>query len=63
MKIELAFDGFGTEAQAFAQWLNAQGHNASVGRSTGSYVDGKSTGTDDEARAALEALWDQYCRG
>ena len=61
--IEIAFDACGTEeaAQEFAAWLNEKGHDAKVGNSTGSYVDGRSTSNDEEAREIMNNLWDEFC--
>lgn len=59
MKIEIAADH--TEAAAFAQWLRSCGHDASVGRTTGSYVDGVWASADPDASEALRALWEAYC--
>lgn len=63
-KIEIAFDACGTEeaAQEFVEWLNAQGHDASVGNTTGSYVDGEWTLQDEKAREIMNALWDAFCK-
>lgn len=62
-KIEIAFDSCGTEeaANEFASWLNEKGHDASVGKSTGSYVDGRWTSNDEEAREIMNSLWDEFC--
>jgi len=57
--IEIACDH--TEAAEFVAWLNAQGHDATVGDSTGSYVDGDCTDHDADASAALNQLWEAYC--
>lgn len=61
--IEIAFDASGTEeaAQEFATWLNEQGHDARVGNSTGSYVDGRSTSNDEDAREIMNNLWNEFC--
>lgn len=57
--IEIAVDA--TEAHEFAAWLNEQGHDAQVGNSTGSYIDGQWTQADQEASNILNALWDSFC--
>jgi len=49
------------EAAEFAAWLIEQGHTAQVGTSTGNYVDGAWTSTDDVANEIMRALWDAYC--
>ncbi len=59
MKIEIAVDH--TEAARFAQWLRSCGHDASVGRTTGNYVDGAWTSSDPDASEALRVLWAAYC--
>lgn len=58
-KIEIATDT--TESEKFADWLNAQGHIATIGRSTGSYVDGAWTSRDADASEILNGLWVNYC--
>lgn len=58
-KIEIAVDA--TEAQEFAAWLQTQGHEATVGNSTGAHVDGVCTDNDIEANEKMRALWDAYC--
>ena len=58
-KIEIAGDT--TECQQFADWLNTQGHTATIGRSTGSYVDGVWTSRDADASEILNTLWVSYC--
>lgn len=57
--IEIACDT--PEAEQFAAWLNAQGHDARVGRSTGNYVDGSWTDNNAEANEIMNDLWSQYC--
>ncbi len=60
-KIEIAVDH--TEADEFCAWLNEQGHSATVGTSTGNYVDGEWTSSDADASEILNGLWDEYCNG
>ncbi len=50
------------EAEAFCEWLNANGHYASVGSSTGNYVDGTWTSADDDTSEIMVDLWTQYCK-
>lgn len=57
--IEISCDN--DEGAQFAAWLNAQGHTATVGRSTGDYVDGAWTSSDIDASEAMRALWTAYC--
>lgn len=57
--IEIAQDN--AEAAQFCAWLVDQGHRATVGRSTGNYVDGKWTSTDDTASEIMAQLWNDYC--
>lgn len=49
------------ESVQFADWLNAQGHAAKVGRSTGNYIDGQSTSASESANDIMRNLWDAYC--
>ena len=51
------------EGEEFAAWLNERGHYATIGNSTGSYVDGAWTSSDESASDALRRLWDEYCNG
>lgn len=57
--VEIAADT--TEAEQFSAWLNAQGHTATVGRSTGNYINGEWTSTSAEASEIMRRLWDAYC--
>ena len=58
-RIELAVDHH--EGAEFCEWLNEHGYAATVGRSTGNYIDGASTSTDDGAGEVLRELWHAYC--
>lgn len=58
-KLEISNDT--PEAEQFCAWLNAQGHDARVGNSTGNYVDGEWTSSSAEANSVMNALWDAYC--
>ena len=49
------------EAFSFADWLEARGHSATVGDTSGDYVDGIWTSTDAAAAAVLNRLWGEYC--
>jgi hypothetical protein len=49
------------EAEQFASWLIKHGHSATIGNSTGNYVNGAWTSSDSEANEAMRALWDAYC--
>ena len=57
--VEIANDT--PDADEFAAWLNVQGHSATVGRSTGSYIDGAWTSHDIEASEIMRSLWEAYC--
>jgi hypothetical protein len=57
--IQIAVDH--AEAEQFANWLNAQGHSATIGNSTGNYVNGAWTAYDIDANEILSGLWDAYC--
>ena len=58
-KIEIAVDHH--EGSKFVAWLNKNGHDAALGSSTGNYVDGERTSSDDDANQILNTLWDKYC--
>jgi len=58
-KIEIASDH--PDAEEFVSWLNNQGHDASIGTSTGSYIDGVWTSTDPEMSESMNTLWSAYC--
>jgi len=49
------------EANQFAAWLNTNGHTATVGNSTGNYIDGTWTSADGDADEIMQALWSAYC--
>lgn len=57
--IEISIDN--EQGEQFAAWLNAQGHSAKVGRSTGNYIDGAWTSSDESANEIMRALWAAYC--
>ena len=61
LTIEIAVDN--EEAEDFCAWLIENGHTASIGRSTGNYVNGQWTSTDSDANCIMNKLWDDYCRG
>lgn len=50
-----------TEASKFVNWLLNQGHTASVGLSTGNYIDNVWTSTNEEANRIMSDLWTKYC--
>ena len=58
--IEVACDN--PEGEDFVEWLIAKGHDAVLGDSTGDYVDGVWTSTDNEAAEIMSNLWLEYCR-
>ena len=49
------------EGGAFRFWLEKQGYDASIGSSTGNYIDGVWTATDEDANRKMNQLWDEYC--
>ena len=49
------------EGEQFAAWLQQQGHTASVGNSTGNYINGALTSSDAEANETMRMLWNSYC--
>ena len=57
--IEIASDTH--ESEQFVHWLNAHGHTATIGRSTGNYVDGVWTSNNTEANETFRKLWESYC--
>jgi len=57
--IEIAVDS--REAEGFCAWLNANGHDAQVGTSTVSYIDGWLTSHDEEMSSLMRELWAGYC--
>jgi hypothetical protein len=54
--VEIACDT--EEAEQFAAWLRDQGHEAKVGRSTGTYINGQRDAETDEIAGRL---WSEYC--
>lgn len=57
--VEIAVDC--EEAEAFRDWLIAQGHEARIGRSTASYINGIDTGAARKSSEIMRALWQAYC--
>lgn len=49
------------DGEQFAAWLQQQGHTASVGNSTGNYINGALTSSDAEANETMGMLWNSYC--
>ena len=49
------------EGAEFVAWLNAAGHDAELGNSTGNYVDGLWTLKDIGACETMRTLWTDYC--
>lgn len=49
------------EGEQFKNWLIARGHDAEIGNSTGSYVDGAWTSSDQDANEIMNQLWSDYC--
>lgn len=58
-EVEIGCDGI--ENEEFRDWLISQGHEAKIGRSTGSYIDGVWTDKYPEANDILNSLWSAYC--
>ena len=58
--IEIAVDT--DEAEDFKKYLINQGHTAKISKSTGNYVDGKSTSSDKEANKIMNDLWNKYSK-
>ena len=59
LQIELAVDT--VDAAEFAAWLRYRGHDVTIGKSTGSYINGVWTSTDDNADNTMRKLWDEFC--
>ncbi len=57
--IEIGFDT--EDAAEFAEWLCQRGHGAFVGTSTGTFVDGIHTATDEAANELIQDLWSAFC--
>lgn len=47
--------------EAFASWLREKGHDATVGTSTGTYVDGAWTSDSEDENEIIRELWEEYC--
>jgi hypothetical protein len=48
------------EAESFAAWLIKQGHTVTIGRDTGTYVDGIRTSTNETTNETMRQLWERY---
>lgn len=59
----IEISGDNDEGEQFAEWLNARGHRAKVGRTSGNVVNGSWTSNDTEANDVMNDLWSQYCNG
>lgn len=60
LEIELACDI--VEVEDYAKWLREQGHDAWVGNTTGTYINGTLVScANDELRDVSDSLWDAYC--
>jgi len=49
------------ECELFIEWLNEQWHIAEMCDSTGDYIDGAWTSTDESADEIMRHLWAEYC--
>jgi len=49
------------QSAPFVDWLNDHGHDASLGNTTGNYIDGVSTSHDWSANDIMTVLWESYC--
>lgn len=49
------------DAEQFCDYLNALGHDAEIGDSTGNYVDGTWTSADETANAIMRQMWVDFC--
>jgi hypothetical protein len=59
LNIEISCDT--DEGAQFAEWLNAKGHSAHVGNTTGNRINGVSTSDCSNANETMRQLWDRYC--
>ncbi len=57
--VEIAGDT--KEADEFCAWLNDNGHDAQVGKSTGNFIDGECTSHNEKANDIMRSLWEGYC--
>lgn len=49
------------EAAQFVDWLNQQGHTATIGRTADNKIDGMLSSSDEDASSVSNALWADYC--
>lgn len=49
------------EGDEFCNWLNEQGHDATIGNDTGNWIDGINTDYDILANEIINDLWVEYC--
>jgi len=61
LDIELGIDATGDETEQYAEWLRAQGHTVKLGTSTGTYINGVWTSTDEELSELSNKFWNSYC--
>jgi hypothetical protein len=57
--IEIACDH--EEGARYKNWLISQGHDARIGNSTGTYINGSRTSLDEDALDISNELWSKYC--
>jgi hypothetical protein len=58
-KYRIEVSGETPEGADFVAWLNEQGHDAKLGRTSGDYVDGVGT-NNIEANEIMRTLWEEY---
>jgi hypothetical protein len=58
-RVEVACDT--DEGAEFVTWLNERGHTAKLGTTTGNFIDGVHTSSDERANKIMGRLWTQYC--
>jgi len=60
-KYEIEISSDHEDGKNFVDWLTDQGHNAEIGNTTGNFIDGVWTNTDEKANQILNQLWKEYC--
>jgi hypothetical protein len=60
--IQLGMDFPIYELENFQNWLEEKGHQASIGNTTGTFIDGYWTSVNTEANYVMNELWDEYCK-
>ena len=56
--IEIAHDT--PDGNEFIEWLNNRGYDARIGNTTGNYIDGEWTSTDEDLNKLMNELWEGF---